>query len=96
MLKSPDRSRMPMPSQGRDGSDGNCIESFTLSTLKRLVSNREQTLGKLRVWKTQEKRKREQREFVEVNNFWAAQSKFLFDRPHLPQVVPKKAPLEEF
>ena len=48
------------------------------------MSNREQTLGKLTVWKTQEKHKREQREFVEVNNLWAAQRKFLFDRPHLP------------
>ena len=69
---------------------------FHTLDLKRLVSNREQTLGKLRVWKTQEKRKREQREFVEVNNLWAAQRKFLFDRPHLPQDVPEKARLEEF
>ena len=45
---------------------------FHTLDLKHLVSNCEQTLGKVRVWKTQEKRKREQREFVEVNNLWAA------------------------
>ena len=60
------------------------------------MSNREQTLGKLRVWKTHEKRKREQCEFVEVNNLWAAQRKFLFDCPHLPREAPEKAHLEEF
>ena len=69
---------------------------FHTLALKRLLSNREETLGKLRVWKTQEKRKREKREFVEVNNLWAAQRKFLFDRSHLPQEVPVKAQLEEF
>ena len=31
-----------------------------------------------------------------VNNLWAAQRKFLFDRPHLPRDVPEKACLEEF
>ena len=58
------------------------------------MSNCEQILGKLRVWKTQEKRKREQREFVEINNLWAAQRKFLFDHPHLPQEAPVKVLLE--
>ena len=69
---------------------------FHTLALKRLLSNREETLGKLRVWKTQEKRKKDKREFVEVNNLWAAQRKFLFDRSHLPQEVPEKAQLEEF
>ena len=69
---------------------------FHTLDLKRLLSNCEETLGKLRVWKTQEKRKREQREFVEVNNLWAAQRKFLFDRPHLPQEVPEKELIEQF
>ena len=69
---------------------------FHTLDLKRLLSNREETLGKLRVWKTQDKRKREQREFVEVNNLWAAQRKFLFDRSHLPQEVPEKELIEQF
>ena len=45
---------------------------FHTLDLKHLLSNHEETLGKLRVWKTQEKRKREQHEFIEVNNLWAA------------------------
>ena len=69
---------------------------FHTLALKRLLSNREETLGKLRVWKTQEKCKREQREFIEVNNLWAAQRKFLFDRSHLPQEVPEKELIEQF
>ena len=69
---------------------------FHTLALKRLLSNREETLGKLRIWKTQEKRKREKREFVEVDNLWAAQRKFLFDHSHLPQEVPVKAALEQF
>ena len=69
---------------------------FNTLDLKCLLCNREETLGKLRVWKTQEKRKMEQCEFVEVNNLWAAQRKFLFDRSHLPQKVPEKELLEQF
>ena len=69
---------------------------FHTLDLKCLVSNHEQTLGKLRVWKTQEKRKRVQCEFVEVNNLWVAQRKFLLDRPHLPRDEPEKGCLEEF
>ena len=68
---------------------------FPTLNLKCLLSKHEQPLGKLRVWKTEEKRKREQRKFVEVNNLWAAQRKFLFDHSHLPQAVPEKALLEQ-
>ena len=46
---------------------------FHTLDFKHLLSNHEETLGKLRVWKTQEKRKRKQRKFIEVNNLWAAQ-----------------------
>ena len=60
------------------------------------MSIREETLGKLRVWKTQEKCKTDQREFVEVNNLQAAQRKFLFDHSNrLPQEVPEKMQLEQ-
>ena len=69
---------------------------FHTLDLKHLLSNRDETLGKLRVWRTQEKCKREQHEFVVVNNIWAAQSKFLFDRSHLPQEVPEKELIEQF
>ena len=63
---------MPKPPLGRDGSDGQVHREFHTLDLKRLLNNREETLGKLKVWKTQEKSKREQCEFVEVKNLWAA------------------------
>ena len=69
---------------------------FHTLDLKHLLSNREEILGKLRVLKTEDKHKRDQRGFIEVNNLWAAQRKFLFDRSHLPQEVPEKELLEQF
>ena len=70
---------MQKPLLGRDGLDGNCGKSHTLA-LKCPLSICEETLGKLRVWIAQEKCKRDQREFVKVDNLWAAQRKFLFDQ----------------
>jgi hypothetical protein len=71
-------------------------EFHTLDLL-RLLGKREETLGKLRVWKTQEKRKRERHEFKQVNDLWTAQRKFPLNRSdHLPRHAPSKGRVEEF